>query len=56
MSLCGSIQLSVYSDVGRVTLLEINLKEVALADDVNLEAIALKLEGYSGADITNVCR
>ena len=44
------------SDVGRVKLLEINLKEVALSDDVNLEAVALKLEGYSGADITNVCR
>ena len=41
---------------GREALLRINLKEVELADDVNLKLIAEKLEGYSGADITNVCR
>nr|XP_009862197.1 LOW QUALITY PROTEIN: katanin p60 ATPase-containing subunit A1-like [Ciona intestinalis] len=41
---------------GRESLLKINLKEVELADDVNLALIAEKLEGYSGADITNVCR
>lgn len=41
---------------GRESLLRINLKEVELADDVNLGSIAEKLEGYSGADITNVCR
>ena len=41
---------------GRETLLRINLKDVELADDVNLKLIAEKLEGYSGADITNVCR
>jgi len=41
---------------GRKKLLEINLREVELAPDVDLTAIAEKLEGYSGADITNVCR
>jgi len=41
---------------GREALLKINLKEVELADDVNLKLIAEKLDGYSGADITNVCR
>ncbi|KAK3097489.1 hypothetical protein FSP39_010115 [Pinctada imbricata] len=41
---------------GREDLLKINLKEVKLAKDVNLAKIAEKLEGYSGADITNVCR
>ena len=41
---------------GREALLRINLKDVELADDVNLKLIAEKLEGYSGADITNVCR
>ena len=41
---------------GRKKLLDINLKEVALSEDVDLEQIAETLEGYSGADITNVCR
>ena len=36
--------------------LKINLKEVKVAEDVNLSFIAKKLGGYSGADITNVCR
>jgi katanin p60 ATPase-containing subunit A1 len=39
-----------------VELLKINLKEVPLAPDVNLMEVAKVLEGYSGADITNVCR
>lgn len=42
--------------VGRVELLKINLKEVEVADDVDLNLIAEKIEGYSGADITTVCR
>lgn len=41
---------------GREELLRINLRELELADDVDLENIAEKMEGYSGADITNVCR
>jgi len=40
----------------RKTLLEINLKTVTLADDVDIEVAATKMDGYSGADITNVCR
>ena len=41
---------------GRRQLLDINLKGVPLTDDVDLNEIAKQLEGYSGADITNVCR
>lgn len=41
---------------GRVELLRINLKELELASDVDLNKIAEQLEGYSGADITIVCR
>lgn len=41
---------------GRVELLRINLKELEVAGDVDLDKIAEQLEGYSGADITNVCR
>ena len=42
--------------VGRLELLKINLRGVNMAEDVVLEEIAKKMEGYSGADITNVCR
>lgn len=41
---------------GRVELLKINLREVELDPDISLEEVAEKIEGYSGADITNVCR
>ncbi|XP_076481988.1 katanin p60 isoform X1 [Bombus vancouverensis nearcticus] len=41
---------------GREALLKINLREVKVDLSVDLADIAKKLEGYSGADITNVCR
>lgn len=41
---------------GREELLKINLRELELADDVDLTTIAQNMDGYSGADITNVCR
>uniref|UniRef100_A0A8C4DB97 Katanin catalytic subunit A1 n=1 Tax=Dicentrarchus labrax TaxID=13489 RepID=A0A8C4DB97_DICLA len=50
------IYIALPTAVGRVELLKINLREVELAGDVNLDLIADKIEGYSGADITNVCR
>jgi katanin p60 ATPase-containing subunit A1 len=40
----------------RLALLKINLEQVKIDADVDLNTIATKLEGYSGADITNVCR
>lgn len=40
----------------RKQLLEINLKDVPIDKDVSLDDIAQRLEDYSGADITNVCR
>ena len=41
---------------GRLAVLNINLKDVAKADDCDLDKIAEMTEGYSGADITTVCR
>jgi len=40
------------------TLLEINLKTLPKEEDVDLEALAekMKVGGFSGADITNLCR
>lgn len=40
----------------RISLLAISLKNVNVQKDVNLEALAERLEGYSSADITLVCR
>jgi len=41
---------------GREALLKINLKEVKTVAELDLKSVARKLDGYSGADITNVCR
>lgn len=50
------IYIPLPTEEGREALLKINLREVKLDPDVNLIDIAKKLDGYSGADITNVCR
>ena len=50
------IYIPLPNEDGREALLKINLKEVKVDDEVNLKQIARKLGGYSGADITNVCR
>ncbi|XP_004345186.2 katanin 60-PA [Capsaspora owczarzaki ATCC 30864] len=50
------IYIPLPSAEGRSQLLKLNLRGVAQADDVNVDEIAKKMEGYSGADITNVCR
>ena len=50
------IYIPLPNEDGREALLKINLKEVKIDDEVNLKQIARKLGGYSGADITNVCR
>jgi len=41
---------------GREALLRINLREVEVAPELDLKLVADQLDGYSGADITNVCR
>jgi transitional endoplasmic reticulum ATPase len=40
----------------RRKILEINLKDIPLAADLELEALAGRLDGYSGADIAYLCR
>ncbi|CAI5685014.1 unnamed protein product [Oreochromis niloticus] len=46
----------LFAAKGRVELLKTNLRELELASDVDLDKIAEQMEGYTGADITNVCR
>ncbi|OON20860.1 ATPase, AAA family [Opisthorchis viverrini] len=50
------VYIPLPSVTGRRVLLDISLKEVPLAEDVDLDKVAECLDGYSGADITNVCR
>ncbi len=40
----------------RRRMLELNLKDLPLADDVELGSLARRLEGYSGADVAYLCR
>ncbi len=40
----------------RQNLLELNLKDISMADSVNLDKISGLLQGFSGADITSFCR
>lgn len=41
---------------GRIKILKVHTKNMPLAEDVSLERIAELTEGYSGADIENLCR
>lgn len=40
----------------RKELIRINLKTVEVAPDVNIDDVARRTDGYSGDDLTNVCR
>ncbi|XP_057306075.1 katanin p60 ATPase-containing subunit A1-like [Hydractinia symbiolongicarpus] len=50
------IYIPLPSAKGREELLKINLREVKCAEGVDLASLAEKMDGYSGSDITNVCR
>ncbi|MFX1417345.1 MAG: CDC48 family AAA ATPase [Promethearchaeota archaeon] len=40
----------------RLKILEVHTKDMPLAEDITLKVIAQNTEGYSGADLENVCR
>merc|ERR1719329_434493 len=50
------IYIPLPEPVGRKQLFEINLRDVKLGSDTNIEEFVKRTEGYSGADVTNVCR
>lgn len=50
------IYIPLPNSPGREALLKINLREVEVTPDLDINTIAAQLDGYSGADITNVCR
>ena len=41
---------------GRLSLFKINLKGIELGEDIDYEKMVELTDGYSGADIANVCR
>lgn len=41
---------------GRRALVKINLKGLETNDDIDYDEIVRKTDGYSGADMSNVCR
>ncbi len=50
------IYIELPSKKGRMELMEISMRGVDVAEDVDLDALADATDGYSGADISNVCR
>lgn len=50
------IYIPLPSAEGRVALFKINMREIEVDEDVDLEDIAKRTDGYSGADVANVCR
>ncbi|XP_064488476.1 katanin p60 ATPase-containing subunit A-like 1 [Ornithodoros turicata] len=50
------IYIPLPNSSGREALLKINLRDVDVSPDLDVNTIAAQLDGYSGADITNVCR
>lgn len=50
------VYIPLPNKIGRLQMFRINLKGVELAKDVNFDELVKLTEGYSGADISNVCR
>jgi len=50
------VYIPLPDQAARRQLSEICLREIKLGPDVDLDDLASKFAGYSGADITNVCR
>jgi katanin p60 ATPase-containing subunit A1 len=50
------IYIPLPTAIGRDQLFKINLRGIPIADDVDWENLIRITEGYSGADLANVCR
>ena len=50
------IYIALPTQKGRKELISINMKGVEMGEDVDLDVLADALAGYSGSDISNVCR
>ena len=50
------IYIPLPTAIGRKQLFEINLKGIEVVEDINYDRLIEITEGYSGADLANVCR
>lgn len=50
------VYIPLPNSVGRREMFKINMKGTQTSDDVNLDELIKLTDGYSGADIANVCR
>jgi katanin p60 ATPase-containing subunit A1 len=50
------VYIPLPTSIGRKQLFQINLREVEIAPDVDFDHLVDITDGYSGADIANVCR
>ena len=50
------IYIPLPTAIGRKQLFEINLKGIEVTEDINYERLIEITDGYSGADLANVCR
>ncbi|KAF5069459.1 CDC48 family AAA ATPase [Methanobacterium aggregans] len=50
------VKVDTPDETARIAIFKVHTKEMPLADDVDLEKLAKKAEGYVGADIEAVCR
>jgi katanin p60 ATPase-containing subunit A1 len=50
------IYIPLPTDIGRKELFKINLRDIKLDSNIDWDLLVTKSDGYSGADISNVCR
>lgn len=50
------VYIPLPNEIGRKSLLMINMKGMDIDDDINWDYIVSKTDGYSGADMSNICR
>ena len=50
------VYIPLPNDKGRMQLFNLNLKKIEINKNINYDKLVKMTDGYSGADITNVCR
>ena len=54
--LCVTLDIPLPTAIGRKQLFEINLKGLDINEGIDYDRLIEITEGYSGADLANVCR